>query len=221
MPLTHSVQPLYITASFRGVEMVSADIDALQRLFDENPDYFMLVRGMPAGPDEGYQEFHDRPPLEVPYSRTYTIGFENASRKFIGMAGIATDLFAKHVWHIGLFLVATKLHGQGAARELLIGLEEWMKRGGAEWIRLNVLFANPRAERFWRREGYNEVCQRFDVDVGGAKHALRTMVKSTRDEPVAKYFEKVPRDRVVVPIAENDVESTALKSPAKPRSRSG
>jgi hypothetical protein len=51
------------------------------------------------------------------------------------MTDVVSDLPAQHVWHIGLFIVATRLHGTGIAQLLYGHLESWAHVHGAQWLR--------------------------------------------------------------------------------------
>ena len=122
------------------------------------------------------------------------LGFEDEAGALVAIAEVVADLFARDVWHIGLFIVATAAHGSGAAQALYRHLEAWMVCGGARWLRLGVVAGNARAERFWERLGYIEVRKREGVPMGQRVNTLRVMVK-----PVAgrldEYLSKVGRDR--------------------------
>ncbi len=80
------------------------------------------------------------------------------------MANVVSDLLATGVWHLGLFIVATRLHGSGAAVLLYDRLEAWMGASGAQWLRLGVVRGNVRAERFWERRAYVEMRERTGPD---------------------------------------------------------
>ena len=98
------------------------------------------------------------------------------------VADVVSDLLAPRVWHVGLFIVATALHGRGAAHALYAALEAWMRASGAAWIRLGVVAGNARAERFWRRVGYVETRVRAGVAMGERVNAVRVLARpaSTR-----------------------------------------
>jgi len=111
------------------------------------------------------------------------------------MADLLSSLFVEGVWHIGLFIVATPLHGHGAAEVLYDGLEAWMIERGAEWARLGVVAGNTRAERFWERRGYREVRRRERIPMGRRVNDVRVMVKPLADGDIAEYLHRVARDR--------------------------
>jgi hypothetical protein len=94
-----------------------------------------------------------------------------------------------------LFLVATRLHGTGAAPEIYSALEKWVFQSGARWLRLGVVKGSTRAERFWHRQGFKEVRIREGVDTGGRLNTVRVLVKPLRETGLAEYLETVPRDR--------------------------
>jgi len=99
------------------------------------------------------------------------------------------------VWHIGLFIVASALHGSGAARAMYGELERWMAARGARWIRLGVVVGNAKGERFWRRQGYVQVRERGPVQMGRRANMLRVLVKPLAAGSVEEYLELVERDR--------------------------
>jgi ribosomal protein S18 acetylase RimI-like enzyme len=90
----------------------------------------------------------------------WVLGFRDDDDALVAMADLLSNLFVEGVWHIGLFIVATPLHGRGAAEHLYDGLEARMIERGAEWARSGVVAGNARAERFWERLGYREVRRR-------------------------------------------------------------
>ena len=179
------------------------DIAALQRFFDANPEYFFNVGGEPPRPDEAEREFRDVPPAEMRYREMLLLGFsddgDDASGAMVAMATIVADLLAEHVWHIGLFVVATVLHGSGAAHAIYAELERWMRDRGARWIRLGVVAGNTRAERFWERSGYLQVRERGPLEMGRRTNMLRVMVKPLDGRTIAPYLAIVARDRPGAP----------------------
>jgi RimJ/RimL family protein N-acetyltransferase len=187
--------PIFGSGTFRAMELQEQDIPALQEFFDANPEYFLAVTGQPPEREEGHEEFHDEVPDGMPYTRKWMIGFVDESDCLIGMASVISDLLAKHVWHIGLFVVATSLHGSGAAGAMHGQLETWMRGHGAQWIRLGVVEGNARAERFWERAGYREVRKRRGVEMGARINVIRVMVKPLAAGTLVEYLARVARDR--------------------------
>jgi RimJ/RimL family protein N-acetyltransferase len=187
--------PLFEAGSFRALELAAKDVAALQRFFEENPEYFFAVGDEPPRPDEACQEFDFMPPADYPFERKWLIGFLDGSGAMIGMAGGLSNLFSEGVWHIGLFIVATRLHGSGAALAMHRGLEDWMRGAGARWIRLGVVEGNSRAERFWEKAGYLDVRKRHGVEMGRKVNTLRVMAKPLAGGRLEEYLTRVARDR--------------------------
>lgn len=183
----------------RARELQPADVPALQRFFDDNPAYFLAVHGEPAHAQEAQQEFDDAPPAGMGYRRRWLLAFEEADGQLIGMASLVEDFLADGVWHIGLFVVATALHGQGAAAALYAAMEDWIRSHGARWIRLGAVQGYQRAERFWSRQGYVDVRVRPAVAMGQRVNDLRVMVKPLGEAGVAEYLARVARDNPGAP----------------------
>ena len=188
-------QRMFGGVNFDAVELFAADIPALQKFFDANPEYFIAVTGALPRSSEGSEEFHDQVPAEMPFTKKWLLGFHDEADNMIGMASVVSDLIAKNVWHIGLFVIATSLHGRGTGRIIYDALEKWMRDSGATWIRLGVVEGNARAERFWEKCGYLEVRKRHGVKMGAKINSLRVMVKSLGAETLDRYLARVLRDR--------------------------
>ncbi len=186
---------LFEAAPYRAVELASADIDELQRFYDENPLYFETVMGEGPAPRSAHETFHHIPPDEMSFTRKWLLGFRDETGRLVAMADLIEDLVADDVWHVGLFIVATNLHGGGAARALYDALERWMKEGGAKWLRLGVVAGNARAERFWKKCGYRDVRTRAGVRMGSRINTLRVMMKPLCRGTVEDYLQLVPRDQ--------------------------
>ena len=188
--------------------LTERDVAVLQRFFEANPEYFVNVNGEPPRADEAEHEFHDTPPPGMAYREMRMLGFfavddggasADRDRELVAIATIVGDFIAEHVWHIGLFIVATALHGSGAAHAMYRQLEEWMVERGAHWIRLGVVAGNTRAERFWERSGYLQVRERGPLEMGRRTNMLRVMVKPLDGRTIAPYLALVARDRPGAP----------------------
>lgn len=197
--------PLFATARHVVRELDAGEVPRLQALFDANPEYFQAVNGRDALPNEAQLEFEEFPPASMSFTRRWFCGVFATDGELEGVLVFVSDLMAADVWHLTLFLVATRLHGSGAAGELHRALEAWMRQFGARWIRLLVVRGNARGERFWERCGYVEVRVREGVDTGGRINDLRVMVKALDGQTLADYLEGVPRDRPGPPPVEPQV----------------
>jgi len=186
MNLPESRRILFSAGGLRAQALDASELPELQRFFEANPLYFETVNGAPPRPDEAAQEFHDRPPAHMPYDRVWVIGVRDDAGDLVAMASVLENLLAPEVWHIGLYIVATHLHGSGSAAALHDGLQAWIVANGARWIRLGVVAGNARALRFWTKLGYVEVRQR---------QGMSLRVKTLGDASLADYLQRVERDR--------------------------
>lgn len=187
--------PIFTAGAIRCVELTSDEIPSLQSFLEANPEYYIAVNGSAPGPDEARHELEFELPDGWSWEKKWLLGFLREDGSMIGAAGLISNLFAEGVWHIGLFMVATSLHGSGTARRLYEALESWIHAKGARWIRLGVVEGNGRAERFWERSGYVEVRRRLGVEMGSKSNNVRVMAKSLRGGTLGEYLDVVPRDR--------------------------
>ena len=187
-------RPLFAAGGHRVFEVEAQDVPAVQRFFEANPEYFHAVNGRAPLATEAEDEFAFQLPAEWPHDRKWTLAAELGGG-MSAMAGGVTGLFAPDVAHIGLFIVATALHGSGAAQEILAGIERWLRGQGAAWIRLGVVKGNARAERFWESRGYEPVRERTNVGTGARRSDIRVLVKALAGGTREEYLARVARDR--------------------------
>jgi GNAT superfamily N-acetyltransferase len=190
---------LFAAAGLRAIELGAADVARLQRFFDDNPEYFNAVGGAPAGPTEAQEEIEGGLPPGWTYTRKWMLGFVDGHDALAGMADVVSDIIAPHVWHIGLMIVATRLHGRGTAGPLYDAIEAWARDNGARWMRLGVVAGNTRAERFWARCGYVEVRKRDGIATGERVNTVRVMAKPLTGGTIAEYLSRVARDHPDAP----------------------
>jgi len=185
---------------YRLRQLGADDVEAVQRFFEANPEYFFTVNGEGPGPDEAKHEFADLPPAGMPYRAMCLLGFyDEKDGALVGVATIVGDFLQPHVWHVGLFVVATALHGSGVAHALYRKLEGWMIGAGARWLRLGVVQGSVRAERFWARCGYVQVRERGPVAMGRKTNLLGVMAKPLAGGTIDEYLALVERDRPSAP----------------------
>jgi GNAT superfamily N-acetyltransferase len=186
---------LFIAGPFRAVEIGPGDVARLQEFYERNPEYHVIVSGEPPRPNEAQEDFDQKLPEGWPFTKRWIVGFFDERDDMAGVFDGISDLFAPGIWHIGLFMVATPLHGRGAARDLYLALESWMRGNGARWTRLGVVVGNAPAERFWERCGYVDVRKREGYQIGKQVNTLRVMMKPLAGGSVEDYLAIVARDR--------------------------
>ncbi len=179
----------------RVVELLSDDAPELQCFFERAPAYFIAVNGEPATPTEACEELQGQLPPGWHCSRMYWLGYRDAEQRLVAVVNIAADLLAVGVWHIGLLLLDTRLHGTGMAQRLHADLEAWAVKKGARWLRLTVVIGNTKAERFWPKLGYVQVRTRGGISMGRQVNRVSIQVKALLGEQVTEYLEWVERDR--------------------------
>jgi ribosomal protein S18 acetylase RimI-like enzyme len=189
------INPLFAAGEYRAFELQGEDLADLQYFFEANPEYFLAVEGRPAKPSEAEEEFHDAPPEGWSYTKSWYMGFVDETSDLIGMASLVSDLLAKGVWHIGLFMVATARFGSGDANALYQGLEDWVILNGAQWFRLGVVEGNTRAERFWEKVGFVETRKRYGIEMGNLINTVRYMMKPLAGGTLPEYLALVTRDQ--------------------------
>jgi GNAT superfamily N-acetyltransferase len=174
--------------------LLADQVPLLQALFDANPAYFDLVNGRPARDYEAQCEFDENPPEHLGWTRRWFLGLFQPDGTLAGVAVVVSDLCAPRVWHLALYLLATRLHGCGAAQRTYDALEAWVRRQGARWLRLGVVMANARARRFWQRQGFVPLRLREGVDTGGRLNDIHTACKPLDGGSIDEYLRLVPRD---------------------------
>jgi GNAT superfamily N-acetyltransferase len=194
--------PAPVDERWRFRVLGQGDVAELQCFFDANPEYFLSVDGEPPARDAAAHELVDVPPAGMRYRAVLLLGVsdgEAPSGALAAMATVVEGFFSEQVWHLGLFIVATALHGGGAAHAIHGALERWMRQRGAAWIRLGVVAGNARAERFWERSGYVETRRRGPIAMGRRTNLLRVMVKPLAGGSIDEYLDLVQRDRPSAP----------------------
>lgn len=185
---------LFAGAGFRAVEMEAGDVPRLAAFYAANPEYHHIVAGGPAPPGEAQEDFDARIPDEWSHTRHRMLLFEGEEGAVLGVASLLQDPSAHGAWNLGLFIVATSLHGSGRAQAMYGALESWARDLGARWLRLGVVDGNARGRAFWRRMGYVPVRTRDGYRIGCLSHLLHVMVKPLGDPDWEAYRRAVPQD---------------------------
>lgn len=186
---------LFSAPGLRARELAASDLPALQAFFDANPEYWLDVNGKRPPPDLARTEFDERPPPYLPFDKNWVTGLFDDDDVLTGAAIFVSGFTAAPIWHLALFIVATRRRGSGWAWRAYTALEQWMHERGCRWLRLGVVQGNAAAERFWQRQGFVETRVREGVDTGGRLHTIRVMVKPLAGGSLDDYLALAPRDR--------------------------
>jgi RimJ/RimL family protein N-acetyltransferase len=87
-----------------------------------------------------------------------------ATEELVGTAAIVAPHPDEPFPWIGLLLIDGTWQGQGLGGEAASAIERQLAAEGWTEVRLGVMLANPRARRFWERQGYVVYGEKLDQD---------------------------------------------------------
>jgi len=167
----------------------------LQAFHEANAQYWWLTHGHAPPADDATTAFDKGPPAHMSYSgHPWAWARARSDNALVGQFRYVVDLMAPNVWHLGFFMIDSRLHGSGFAAALYGDYEARAVAEGARWLRLGVVEANPRARRFWLRHGYVDVKRTEGVPLGDMLHVQFTMVKPLAGNTIDAYLAAVPYD---------------------------
>ena len=190
-------EPIFSLSDADVWTATEADRPALAAFCRDNPEYDVFLTGEVPDEAEWVGDFMtDLPPASFNWTTTHKL----IARRHQGPDTIAAildvteDMIDKGVGHIGLFQVATGLHGTGLAHELYQSLEDWLARRGTDVLRLGVLDGNARGMAFWTRHGFLQTRRRQGTAPNGKTHLSHVMYKPLKPLTLEAYRLRVPRD---------------------------
>ena len=130
-----------------------AQADLVQALYDQNPDYFLRISGLPAQPGSALENLTVFPP-GLSHSPVLLGAFEDGRLVGVLIAGLGfpSEEFA----HVALALVDGQARGRGVGRALHDAyLGAVRQHPHISTLRLGIVAPNAEvAEPFWRALGY-------------------------------------------------------------------
>lgn len=174
-----------------------ADRPALAAFCRDNPEYDLFLTGEVPDEAEWVEDFMtDLPPTSFNWTHTHKlIARRHQDPDTISaILDVTEDMIDKGVGHIGLFQVATALHGAGLAHDLYQALEDWLASRGTDVLRLGVLNGNARGMAFWTRHGFLETRHRQGTAPTGKTHLSHVLYKPLKSLTLEAYRLRVPRD---------------------------
>jgi GNAT superfamily N-acetyltransferase len=142
------------------------DAAAVQRLYERCTDFHELAEGMPTRPAAGAEEIEALPPGKMSTDK-HVFGIVAADGELAGYVDLVRDYPGRGEWWLSLLMLDPAARGAGLGSRIVRGAAEWAAARGARALLLGVLEQNPRAERFWQRQGFAEVDrQPYTSDTG-------------------------------------------------------
>ena len=192
-----SPHPIFTIANADIWTATDADRPALAAFCQKNPEYDLFLTGQIPEADAWVEDFlTDLPPTSFNWKTTHKLIARTHQNPdtIAAVIDVTQDMIAPGVGHIGLFQVATALHGSGFAHALYQGLEDWLASRGMDVLRLGVLEGNPRGMAFWTRHGYLKTRQRVGTAPSGKTHQSHVMYKPLKPLTLDAYRQRVRRD---------------------------
>lgn len=154
--------------NFHVRPVVDGDVPALERLFDEDPEYFE-INGRRFSVEEMRTALLPGRTLDDKF--TYVL---ERGGKPEGIIDIVRGFPEPHVWYLGFIFLSTRVRGGGAGRRCLHALYDWVRGQGGTAIRLGVVEPNLKARHLYATEGFEfEAMREIDPE---NKRMRRTLV---------------------------------------------
>jgi GNAT superfamily N-acetyltransferase len=148
-----------------------ADLDAVQTLYDQAADYWLLSDHRAPDRQKACDFFTDTPPNCDP-AASHRLGIF-LDTTLLGVTELSFGFPEPDDAYLGLMILAPQARSQGLGRVLLAEVER--RARPAPQLYLAVLDANPRGGAFWAAQGFRPTgITRTDPDTG---HLLHRLVK--------------------------------------------
>jgi ribosomal protein S18 acetylase RimI-like enzyme len=132
--------------------LTAADGGRIETLCRECTDFFELVEGQPGG-SVTRAEILGPLPSHVTSGAKNIFGLER-DNELIGVVELLVGFPKPNEWYVGLLLIRPDARCAGTGTIVWENLREKMHMEGAVAVRLIVQKQNPRARRFWERQGF-------------------------------------------------------------------
>jgi GNAT superfamily N-acetyltransferase len=145
-----------------------SDAASLQVLYERCTDYHEQHEGIPTRPTAAEEELSACPPGKQ-LSDKFALGVYSPDDVLVGYLDLMRDFPSAGEWQIGLLMLDPSQRGGGLGACVYGAAADWVASQGAHTISLGVLEEAPRAERFWRRMGFEEVSRHPYVSETGRR----------------------------------------------------
>jgi GNAT superfamily N-acetyltransferase len=192
-----NTEPIFSLSDADVWTATDADRLDLAAFCRDNPEYDVFLTGQVPQEAEWVADFlTDLPPSSFNWTHTHKLIARRHQDPdtVAAILDVSEDMIDKGVGHIGLFQVATTLHGTGLAHELYQGLEGWLASRGMDVLRLGVLDGNARGMAFWTQHGFLETRRRQGTAPNGKTHLSHVRYKPLKPLTLEAYRLRMPRD---------------------------
>ena len=158
-----------------------ADHAELQALYERCSDYHELEDGGPTRPTAGAETLAAGPPGTDPADK-FALGVYGDDGAMVGFLDVIRGYPAEGDWWIGLLMLAPEARSGGLGGRICEEAARSVAEEGGRALHLAVLEQNPRAERFWRRHGFDEVRRKPFTAATGKESTVIVMRRDLASE---------------------------------------
>lgn len=176
MTLDKPVADLFFLAGYSIRRLKPSDAAELQDLFERCTDYHEMHEGFATRPSAGADELAVLPPGKALEDK-FSIGIYESTGPLIAYLDIIRDYPAVNEWWIGLLMLDPKARANGLGSHIFEATQNWVFSQGGHSIHLAVLEENIGGERFWRRQGFEEVRRQAYTSATGKKTSRVIVMK--------------------------------------------
>lgn len=154
------------------------DLDALQALCLKCADYYDLHGIGELGPETAADLFKELPPGKDDEDK-FILGLFKQEH-LIGIIEGVKDYPREGTWFIGQMMVDSQRRGGGLGASFFDEFQGWAQDHKARTLRLAVLEENQKAERFWKRRGFEFMEKKSNRPVGEITANLKVYEKKLK-----------------------------------------
>ena len=155
------------------VRLGLADAPAVQALYERCSDYHELEEGIPTRPGAAEHMLAALPPGKDAADK-YVLGIHTPDGRLVGVLDLMRDYPEPGNWFLGLLMLDPDVRASGLGGRIYRSAAQALAGRGCTAVYLAVLEQNTAAERFWRRQGFEELGRHPYTSATG--HRSRVMV---------------------------------------------
>lgn len=157
------------------------DLALVSRFFAAISDYIQMERG-DAPISEAVTEYLTSAPPDRDPSQSHRLGLFS-DQELTALAELAPCYPSPTDAYLGFLAVHPDWRNQGLGRHLLRHVQALALTTGHDRLYLAVLDANPKARRFWHREGFGLALANLTVTLGTKTQTAHRLVKPLNSAP--------------------------------------